>query len=90
MSIHEIADPTLELPTEAIRNVVEDRDENESGVATQEHHEISFSDEELEQFKADDAAAGRAIGKILSTLFIYTAIIMLIVIWWTLKTVWNW
>ena len=46
-----------------------------------------FSREELRQFESDDAEAGRRIGKILTTLFVYTLVAMSIVIWWTLKTV---
>ncbi len=46
-----------------------------------------FSREELRQFAADDADAGRSIGKILSALFIYTLIAMSVVIWWTFRTV---
>ena len=46
-----------------------------------------FSDDELCQFAADDAEAGRRIGKILSVLFIYTLLAMSVAVWWTLKTV---
>jgi hypothetical protein len=46
-----------------------------------------FDREELTQFAADDAEAGRRIGKILSALFIYTLLAMSIATWWTLRTV---
>ena len=48
-----------------------------------------FSRDELRQFSADDAQAGRTIGKILSALFIYTVIAMSVAIWWTFRTVGN-
>ena len=35
-----------------------------------------FAAEELKQFAADDAEAGRAIGKMLSIFFFYTVIVM--------------
>lgn len=37
-----------------------------------------FTAVEIEQFEADDVAAGAAIGKMLSALFLYTVIVMLI------------
>ncbi len=46
-----------------------------------------FSPEEIRQFEADDAEAGRRIGKILASLFVYTLIAMSIVIWWTFRVV---
>ncbi len=46
-----------------------------------------FSRDELRQFAADDAQAGRIIGKILSALFIYTMVAMGVAIWWTFRTV---
>lgn len=46
-----------------------------------------FSQVEIEQFDADDVTAGRAIGKMLSTLFLYTVIVMALVSWWTFRTV---
>ena len=46
-----------------------------------------FSVEELEQFQKDDAAAGAAIARIMSTLFTYTVIIMCVVIYWTFLVV---
>lgn len=42
-----------------------------------------FDKAELRQFEADDVEAGRAIGKMLSILFIYTVIAMSIVSLWT-------
>lgn len=40
--------------------------------------ENPFAPEELKQFSADDAEAGRAIGKMLSLFFLYTVFVMLI------------
>ncbi len=45
-----------------------------------------FSREELQEFAADDIAAGRTIGKILAALFIYTVIAMSVAILWTINT----
>ena len=50
-------------------------------------NEPFFSRQEIRQFDSDDAEAGRRIGKILTTLFVYTLIAMSVVIWWTLRTV---
>ena len=46
-----------------------------------------FSKQELNQFARDDEEAGRRIGKILATLFIYTVIAMSVVILWTFQVV---
>ena len=46
-----------------------------------------FSQDEIRQFAADDSEAGRRIGKILATLFVYTLIAMVIVTWWTFSVV---
>lgn len=51
--------------------------------------ESLFTEEELQQFEVDDRSAGTAIARILSTLFIYTLIVMSIALWWTLSTVFN-
>lgn len=48
-----------------------------------------FTNSELREFEADDAVAGRAIGKMLSILFIYTVIAMSIVVFWTFNSVGN-
>lgn len=42
-----------------------------------------FTDSELEQLDADDADAGRVLGKLLSTFFLYTVLAMSLVAWWT-------
>lgn len=42
-----------------------------------------FTPVEIEQFEADDVTAGRAIGKMLSILFLYTVLAMALVTWWT-------
>lgn len=46
-----------------------------------------FSREELLQFAADDSDAGRHIGAILSSLFIYTFIATSIAGWWTYRSI---
>lgn len=45
-----------------------------------------FERSEIRQFEADDIEAGRAIGKMLSALFIYTVIAMSIVALWTVAS----
>ena len=45
-----------------------------------------FSVAEVEQFSEDDTTAGRAIGKMLSALFLYTVLAMCLVTWWTLSS----
>lgn len=60
---------------------------SESPVQNKQKSEPLFSREEIRQFDSDDAEAGRRIGKILTTLFVYTLLAMSVVIWWTLKTV---
>ena len=49
--------------------------------------EPQFSSQELRQFESDDAEAGRRIGKILTSLFVYTLIAMSVVIWWSLQVI---
>jgi hypothetical protein len=44
-----------------------------------------FSDAELEQLDADDADAGRVLGKLLSSFFLYTVLAMTGVAWWTYR-----
>jgi hypothetical protein len=44
-----------------------------------------FNEQQIEQFEEDDADAGRGIGKMLATFFLYTVIAMSIVAWWTLR-----
>lgn len=46
-----------------------------------------FTREELRQFEEDDTEAGRRIGKILTSLFVYTLIAMSFVIWWSLRVI---
>ena len=43
----------------------------------------TFSQNDIRGFEADDVEAGRAIGKMLSLLFIYTVIAMSLVAFWT-------
>lgn len=54
---------------------------------TQETDPIPFSPADLKQFDADDAEAGRAIGKMLSLFFLYTVLAMTgaayATYWWT-------
>lgn len=57
--------------------------------ATAEHPapapQTLFTSEELQQFAADDAEAGGAIGRMLTMFFFYTVIVMIIS---TLATIW--
>ncbi|MDA1017059.1 MAG: hypothetical protein O3A00_21700 [Planctomycetota bacterium] len=46
-----------------------------------------FEPLEVESFRQEDGDAGRHITIILCSLFIYTAIIMSVVLWWTLRTI---
>jgi hypothetical protein len=46
-----------------------------------------FSPVEVEQFESDDVTAGKAIGQMLSLLFLYTVIAMSLVSWWTFRVV---
>jgi hypothetical protein len=56
--------------------------------ATAEHSETPlFTVTEIEQFDADDVTAGRAIGKMLSILFLYTVFAMSLVSWWTFRSI---
>lgn len=60
-----------------------------TSTATLDVPEEPFDSRDIEQFAADDVEAGRAIGKMLSLLFVYTVIAMSIVVWWTYTTVWQ-
>ena len=51
--------------------------------ATESPAEPLFTVAEVEQLTNDDAIAGRAIGKMLSALFLYTVVAMIIVTSWT-------
>ena len=42
-----------------------------------------FRPEEIREFDAEDAEAGRAIGKMLSLFFVYTVIVMALSTWFT-------
>jgi hypothetical protein len=42
-----------------------------------------FTEQQIEQFDTDDGDAGRAIGKMLATFFVYTVIATSLVAWWT-------
>jgi len=55
--------------------------------ATEAPAEPLFSVTEVEQFSDDDITAGRAIGKMLAGLFLYTVFAMTLVIWWTHEAV---
>ena len=46
--------------------------------------ENPFSPDDLKQFDADDAEAGRAIGKMLAIFFFYTVVVM------SLSGLWTW
>lgn len=43
----------------------------------------SFTETEISQFKKDDLTAGKFIGRTLVLIFLYSAVIMGGVIWWT-------
>ena len=55
--------------------------------APQQSLQDLFSPSEVEQFSEDDVTAGRAIGKMLSLLFLYTVLAMSLVTWWTFHVV---
>jgi hypothetical protein len=56
--------------------------------ATAEHSDAPvFTVTEIEQFEADDVTAGRAIGRMLSILFLYTVFAMSLVSWWTFRSI---
>lgn len=76
MNAHELADPLLETRPE--------RGEGEARPATEAS---LFTESEIDRFRDEDQAAGRAVAKILVNLFLYTLFIMLFVIWWTFRTV---
>ena len=79
---------SLALPTtHGFSSVSQTSKNSPASESSQDDEQALFSRDELRQFAADDAAAGRSIGKILSALFIYTLIAMVVVIWWTLRTV---
>ncbi len=46
-----------------------------------------FTREEIAQFEADDAQAGQAIGRMLATIFLYTALVMSFAAWWTYSSI---
>lgn len=50
---------------------------------------VPFSSADLKQFDADDAQAGRAIGKMLSLFFLYTVVAMSIVAYVTYSWITN-
>ena len=58
-----------------------------SETPTQVSNEPLFTNTEIEKFDADDVVAGKAIGKMLSLLFLYTVFAMATVSWWTYSTV---
>jgi len=47
--------------------------------------EALFTEAELAQLDADDEDAGRALGKMLSSFFLYTVVAMSLVAWWTYR-----
>jgi hypothetical protein len=44
---------------------------------------VPFTEQQIDQFDADDGDAGRAIGKMLALFFLYTVIVMSAVGYWT-------
>ena len=73
--------------THGISGVGQTSPNNPANEFSQNDGQALFTGEDLRQFAADDAQAGRTIGKILSALFIYTVIAMSVAIWWTFRTV---
>lgn len=49
--------------------------------------ELPFTPQEVRELEADDDKAGTQIGKILSGLFVYTAIVMSIAALWTYRAI---
>jgi hypothetical protein len=45
-----------------------------------------FSDQEIKELDADDSDAGRSLGKMLASFFLYTVIVMLLVALWTVRS----
>ena len=76
MSVHELTDPLLE--TSARGNQAEAAPATAAPL---------FTKLEIERFREEDQAAGKAVAKILTSLFLYTLCIMLFVTWWTFRTV---
>ncbi|MDG2389908.1 MAG: hypothetical protein P8M30_11365 [Planctomycetaceae bacterium] len=61
-------------------------DHTATAAAEPEHAEPfddHFRPADIDQFTAEDTVAGGAIGKMLTTLFLYTIIAMSISAWWT-------
>ena len=44
-----------------------------------------FTPEQRAQFQADDAQAGRLIGRMLCAFFLYTLVVMALTTWWTIR-----
>ncbi|HIE96692.1 MAG TPA: hypothetical protein EYG03_27550 [Planctomycetes bacterium] len=78
MNVHELAHPLLETRPEQ---------DKVQGTASAAIEPPLFSELEVQHFRDEDQAAGRAVAKILVSLFLYTLFIMLFVIWWTFRTV---
>jgi hypothetical protein len=47
--------------------------------------ESLFTDQEIKELDADDGDAGRSLGKMLASFFLYTVIVMLLVALWTVR-----
>lgn len=60
---------------------------NSTADITGNDEQSQFSREELHLFAADDSNAGRHVGAILATIFIYTVIAMSIAGWWTYRSI---
>lgn len=79
---------SLAMPTtHRISGVGQTSQNSRANEFSQDDEQVLFTRDELGQFAADDAQAGRIIGKILSALFIYTVIAMSVAIWWTFRAV---
>lgn len=79
---------TVSMSTSATHSAASPAEKVESALVPD--HSVDsdqFSEDEIRQFAADDAEAGRRIGKILATLFVYTLIAMAVVTCWTFRVV---
>jgi hypothetical protein len=47
--------------------------------------ENPFNRDDIAQFDADDVAAGKSIGVMLSWFFLYTVVVMSLAAWWTIS-----
>jgi len=58
-----------------------------SDTASLERPDELFSQSDIKEFDHEDVIAGKAIGKMLSLIFLYTLVAMSIASYWTWKTI---